>query len=71
MEEDKRRGGGKRKNEVCLLMFVSMKQCVICHFEENDEKMEMSTHLPSTYVRCVREGGGDEEVMRGVEETKK
>ena len=48
-----------------------MKQCVICHFEENDEKMEMSTHLPSTYVRCVREGGGDEEVMRGVEETKK
>ena len=35
-----------------------MKQCVICHFEENDEKVEMDTHLPSKCVRCVREGGG-------------
>ena len=37
--------------------FVSMKQCVTCHFQENDEKMEMSTNLPSKCVRCVREEG--------------
>ena len=43
---------------------------MICHFQENDEKVERNTHLPSKCVRCVREEGGDEKQMRGGKERK-
>ena len=42
-----------------------MKQCVICHFQENDGKMEMSTDLPSKCVTGDRRGGKEEEGERG------